>query len=122
MRVRVLWTRFTASPRSERRGTMCRKYRTPTSGRAQDVLLAHTSVPTRSTKTSRQKAASYSPTNRKSCTQLAAFLIFREREMAARKVDLFGVGVRGGFLPITFLWWGVVFGGGKTSIVRSSRL
>src|SRR5204863_807664 len=91
MRVRVLWTKFTASPRSERRGTMCRKYRTPTSGQAQDVLLALTLVPTRSTKTSRQKAASYSPTNRKSCTQLAAFLVFRGEKLAPRKFEFFGV-------------------------------
>src|SRR6266849_6269064 len=65
MRVRVLWTEFTASPRIERRGTMYRKYRTPTSGRARDVLLTLTSILTRSTKTFPPTAVSYSPTNRR---------------------------------------------------------
>src|SRR5258708_11350356 len=65
MRARVRLTGFTASPRFERRGIMCRKCRTLTSGRDQDVLPTLTSIPAQSTKTSPRKAASYSLTNKR---------------------------------------------------------
>src|SRR5258708_8376384 len=64
MRERVLLIVLTASPRIEKRGTMYREYRMPTSGRDRVVLRMHSSIHARSTESSRLTAASYSRTNR----------------------------------------------------------
>jgi len=57
-------TGLTASRRIERRATMYRKYRMLISGRVRGVLRMHSSIATRSTKTSQRTAASYSRTNK----------------------------------------------------------
>src|SRR6266478_4221145 len=76
MQEKVLLTELTASPRFERRGIMCRKCRTLTSGRAQDVLLTLTSIPTQFTKTFPRMAASYLRTNKKASVFSSQFYVF----------------------------------------------
>src|SRR3979490_2925606 len=103
---RVLLTGFMASPRTEKRGTMCREYRTPISGRVQDVLRMPSSTHARSTETLHRTAASYSPTNKRSSRVSAViFLRFGALLRAAKKFALF---LRG--IPVSG-YDGVAFGG-----------
>src|SRR5712664_1022631 len=67
MRVKGRLTRHKGFRRSAKRGTTCKKYRMPISGRARGDLQMRLSIDTRSTETSRLTAASYSATNRETC-------------------------------------------------------
>src|SRR5260370_30437260 len=77
MREKVLLTGLTASPHFARRGIMFRKCRTLTSGRAQDVLLTLTSIPTQSIEMLPRMAASYSRTNKRVPAFSSQFSVFK---------------------------------------------